>query len=404
MSKHTLSREKPRLFGNPHRVLPLYLIGGLALFFLTNIDLLIPSYSRQGSAPTHNSPNAPTTPEEASYRFPKKIWQSWKVNPLEFAERDLLVAKTWEQLNPRYRYEVLTDDNDEQYVEDNFGPNGFNRSDIISTYNQLTAKIIKADLLRYLVLYVEGGVYADIDVEALKPVNKFIPNRHNETDMDMIIGVEIDEPSFSNHSILGKKSQSFCQWTFAAKPKHPVMMRLVDGILEWVNGVAQEQNTTIPNIKLDFDQVISGTGPSAFTLAILAHMSGVERHEVKWESFHDLDDSIIVGNILVLTVEAFAAGQGHSDSGDHRSRHALVRHHYHASKWPKMHPRYSHPVYGEVENCNWDKECVAKWDEDTAAFNQLGPAEQDREIENKRASNLDIKVVSIQDQLHRIGL
>lgn len=96
--------------------------------------------------------------------FPKKIWQSWKVDPLNFDLRDSDTAKTWTVKNPGHRYEVLTDNNDLYYVETHFGPEGYNRPDIVETYRSLTAKIIKADLLRYLVMYGEGGVYADIDV------------------------------------------------------------------------------------------------------------------------------------------------------------------------------------------------------------------------------------------------
>src|SRR3954467_6422800 len=44
-------------------------------------------------------------------QFPRKIWQIWKVNPLEFDERDIGVARSWISKNPGYRYEVLTDQN-----------------------------------------------------------------------------------------------------------------------------------------------------------------------------------------------------------------------------------------------------------------------------------------------------
>jgi mannosyltransferase OCH1-like enzyme len=124
--------------------------------------------------------------------FPKKIWQTWKIDPLGFEERDLTCARTWTQKNPGHRYEVLTDNNDVYYVETHFGPEGINRSDIVEVYRSLTAKIIKADLLRYLVIYVEGGVYADIDVEALKSIDRFIPERYSAADIDMVIGVEMD--------------------------------------------------------------------------------------------------------------------------------------------------------------------------------------------------------------------
>ncbi len=101
-------------------------------------------------------------------------------------------ARTWTAKNPGHRYEVLTDNNALYYVETHFGPNGLNRPDIVEMYRSLTAKIIKADLLRYLVMYVEGGLYADIDVEALKPIDRFIPNHYDDASIDMVIGVEID--------------------------------------------------------------------------------------------------------------------------------------------------------------------------------------------------------------------
>ena len=322
---------------------------------------------------------------KCSSKFPKKIWQTWKLNPLSFEERDLWCARTWIARNPGYRYEVLTDQNGLDYVETHFGPEGLNRPDIVYMYRSLTAKIVKADILRYLVMYVEGGIYADIDVESLRPISTFIPDRYDEREIDMVIGVEIDQPQFNNHSILGKKSQSFCQWTLMSRPGVPVWLKLVDNIVKWLNEIAAQQNKPISEIELDFDEVIIGTGPSAFTKAVLTEMSTRTGHEVTWDAFHNMRESKAVGGILVLPVEAFAAGQGHSDSGNHNSRGALVKHHYHASMWPTQHPRYRHPIVGEVERCNWDPDCVRKWDEDKAAFDALSPEEQTKQIALKEA-------------------
>ncbi|KXL41391.1 glycosyltransferase family 32 protein [Acidomyces richmondensis BFW] len=318
-------------------------------------------------------------------RFPRKIWQTWKVDPLGFEEKDLNVAKTWLAKNPDFRYEVLTDMNDMAYVEANFGPTGLNRLDIVYMYRELTARIIKADLLRYMVMYIEGGVYTDIDVEALKPVSSFIPERWNERDIGMVVGVEVDQPEYHNHSVLGQKCMSFCQWTFMCKPRQPVMLTLIENIIKWLKNVATEQKVPIGEIQLDFDQVISGTGPSAFTRAILDDVSKRTGQRVTWDMFHNLAESKMIGGLLVLNVEAFAAGQGHSDSGNHDTKHALVKHHYHASGWPTAHPRFNHPMYGEVEKCNWEPECVRKWDEDTAAWERLSPEEQQKQLAMKEA-------------------
>lgn len=341
------------------------------------------------------SPQSPLPTPGA--KFPKKIWQSWKIDPLEFEERDLTCARTWTQKNQGHRYEVLTDQNDVDYVEAHFGPEGLDRPDIVDMYRSLTAKIIKADLLRYLVMYVEGGVYADIDVEALRPVDRFIPDRYSERDVDMVIGVEIDQPEFKDHPILGRKSQSFCQWTFMCKPGLPVMMRLVENILTWLNEVAAKQGVPVSEIALDFDEVISGTGPSAFTTAILAEMSVRAGRTVRWDDFHAMPESKLVGGVLVLTVEAFAAGQGHSDSGNHGSRTAMVKHRYHASGWPTVHPRYSHPVFGEVERCNWEPECVKIWDYNIALWETLSPEEQAKQIADKLAQGAQLVNVQARD-------
>jgi mannosyltransferase OCH1-like enzyme len=331
-------------------------------------------------------------------KFPKKIWQTWKVDALSFDERDSTRARTWSIKNPGYRYEVLTDANALYYVETHFGSGSeINRPDIVEVYRSLTATIIKADLLRYLIMYVEGGVYSDIDVEALRPIERFIPNRYDEADVDMVIGVEIDQPEFAKHPILGPKSQSFCQWTFMCKPGLPLMLQIVENILEWLNDVAQEQKKPLSEIELDFDEVLSGTGPSAFTMAVLKEMSRREGREITWEHFHSLSESRLVGGILVLTVEAFCAGQGHSDSGNHDARGALVKHRYHASGWPANHPRYKHPVYEEVERCNWDPECVKLWDINRAAFEKLSPKEQEKMITIKEVADAQIAQRELQE-------
>ncbi|KAG9700481.1 glycosyltransferase family 32 protein, partial [Aureobasidium melanogenum] len=298
-------------------------------------------------------------------------------------------ARTWTVKNPGHRYEVLTDNNADHYVEHHYGPSGLDRPDIIGVYKSLNAKIIKQDLLRYLIMYVEGGVYADIDVEAIRPVKKFIPKIYDEADVDMVIGIETDEPSFASHPVLGSKAQSFCQWTFMCKPRLPVMMRLIENIMKWLHELSREQELPISELHLDFNEVLTGTGPSAFTKAILAEMSKAVGKTVVWDKFTGLTEAKLVGGVLVLPVEAFAAGTGHSDSGNHKGKGAMVKHHFHASSWPTNHPRFKHPVYGEVEKCNWDAECVRLWDANTAFFNGLQEEERLRiiNIKEQRASD-----------------
>ena len=368
------------------KCIPIYLGCVFFFFFLLNLDLvfLIP-----GPSSLMGSKEPPRQKLPGS-TFPQKIWQTWKVDPLMFGIIETSRAMTWVNQNPEMRYEVITDNNDMTYVEQHFGPAGFNRPDIVDFYRNVNLRIIKADLLRYMVLYAEGGVYADIDAEAIKPFHRFVPERHNELDYDLIIGVEVDMPEFRNHPILGQKSQSFCQWTIVSRAQHPVMLRLIEGIMKWYKGIAKKQRVPISKVSLDFDQVITGTGPSAFTAAVLQEMNRVTAGpKVTWDDFHSLGESKVVGRVLVLTVEAFCAGQGHSDSGNHGSRGALVKHHYHASNWPSKHPRYRHPAYGQVEECNWNVDCVEQWDKDVAAFKKLPESQKKAIIDEQNRKVLE---------------
>ncbi|KAF4984108.1 hypothetical protein FZEAL_647 [Fusarium zealandicum] len=369
------------------RCVSLYLGCVFILFIILNFDVF---YSIPSPLGLFWPEKQYVQPPGRGSSFPQKIWQTWKLDPLNFEERDLTTSRTWLAKNPGMRYEVLTDANEMAFVEEHFGsgPNGVNRPDIVQFYRSINMPIIKADLLRYMIMYAQGGVYADIDVEALRPVHRFIPERYDDQDIDLIVGVEIDQPEFTDHSILGKKSRSFCQWTIISKPRQPVMLLLIENIMSWLKAEAKKQGVSLGDVQLDFDQVISGTGPSAFTTALLEQMNQRSKGpRVTWDMFHNMIESKVVGRVLVLDVEAFCAGQGHSDSGNHDSRGALVKHHYHASNWPSRHPRYSHPVYGQVEDCNWNMDCVRLWDENVAEYEKLSDDEKKAKVDAAKKSN-----------------
>lgn len=417
----TLGAFRNRIPTQLRRALPLYAVGIILFIFMLNAHVFTLSSSSSSIISHQSTQKALKGYSADEHGFPKKIWQSWKVDPYNMATRDLDTAKTWTTKNPGYRYEVLTDYNDMVYVEEQYGPHStINRPDIIEFYKSVNISIIKADLLRYLIMYAEGGVYADIDVEDLRPIKRFVPERYWDSlaEIDMVVGIEIDQPEFKDHPILGSKCMSFCQWTFMCKPRLPVMLNLVENIMAWLNGLATQQGVHLSELQLDFDEVISGTGPSAFTIALLKEMNRISsaspsaksngQKEITWDNFHAMDESKVVSRVLVLDVEAFAAGQGHSDSGNHNARGALVKHHYHASNWPSKHPRYAHPVYGEVERCNWDLACVEKWDRDVEAYKSLSIEEQNklkewRRVELERERERQLKEQEQAIKLEQLG-
>lgn len=92
----------------------------------------------------------------------------------------------------------------------------------------------------------------------------------------------------------------------------------------------------------------------------------------------------------------------------------MVRHWYHASMWPWQHHRYRHPLYEEVERCNWNRECVELWDANTAFFDTLPEEQQLQLIQLKDANNRNVEAdeakdsaldaSSVQDEVKHNGL
>ncbi|KAJ3127056.1 hypothetical protein HK098_006853 [Nowakowskiella sp. JEL0407] len=97
--------------------------------------------------------------------IPKIIHQSWKNEhlPAKFEEW----ASSWKQQNPEYQYTLWTDAQNRNLVVNHFPW-------FLETYDTLPKPISKADAVRYMYLYKYGGVYADLDVEALKPIDELL--------------------------------------------------------------------------------------------------------------------------------------------------------------------------------------------------------------------------------------
>jgi mannosyltransferase OCH1-like enzyme len=97
--------------------------------------------------------------------IPKIIHQLWKTNsiPDEFAE----FVNNWKRLHPTWQYKLWTDDMLLEFVKTEY-PN------FISTYNKYPYNIQRVDAARYLILNTVGGVYADLDIEPIKPIDDLL--------------------------------------------------------------------------------------------------------------------------------------------------------------------------------------------------------------------------------------
>jgi mannosyltransferase OCH1-like enzyme len=100
--------------------------------------------------------------ENYNIMIPTNIYQTWhtKLLPPLMANSVKLIKS----LNPRFNH-YLYDDNDcREFIKNNFKP------DVLNAYDSLIPGAYKADLWRYCILFINGGIYLDIKYS---PLNGF---------------------------------------------------------------------------------------------------------------------------------------------------------------------------------------------------------------------------------------
>jgi len=99
--------------------------------------------------------------------IPKIIHQIWFQGENNIPKTYPNYSHTWKKLNPLYEYMFW----DQQSIETliiNYYPELYNK------YKSYPEIIQKIDMAKYIILNHFGGIYVDLDLEALKPVDKLI--------------------------------------------------------------------------------------------------------------------------------------------------------------------------------------------------------------------------------------
>ena len=189
-----------------------------------------------------------------SQYIPKNIFQLIKdknnINPSFQKNIDYI-----KNLNPEWKY-ILLDDNDMvEYMKKNYPPY------ILDIYNMINPKYgaAKADFLRYLILYKEGGAYFDIKSAMKYPLDHII-----KYDDEYIL---THDKCNCQSSYLDSEDGEFQQWYIICRPGHPFLKKVIDNV---INNILEydikKDGTGKPG-------VLKLTGPIAYTKSILPLLS-----------------------------------------------------------------------------------------------------------------------------------
>ncbi|ROW01689.1 hypothetical protein VSDG_02183 [Cytospora chrysosperma] len=268
--------------------------------------------------PQKQQPPPPQEPQGT----PKKIW--YKLGPRGLNDDTRRCTETCITQNPQYHVEFLTDQSADDFVKDKCA----DRPDIVKTYLALTVPILKADLLRYLLLFAEGGVWFDLDVwcEGI-PIDEWVPEEFKEG-ANLVVGWEFD----AGFDFVFRRQ--FTTWTVLARKGVGHLMTVVNDILRSMADVAKAHNVTVAGLTMDMvGDIIESTGPRRFKRSVSKSLKRSLGKTFGWADYFEILEPKMVGDVVIFPGYALSAEVNrYEEKYQDRVGLSLVTHHY-AGSW-----------------------------------------------------------------------
>lgn len=294
----------------------------------------------------HTKPQAAPSSESSDLPgWVKVVWQTSKLPAEELSGEDKSHYDSWQNLNPDYEHVILTDTRMAQYVRENYGG-----TEAEEVFFEVQDYILLSDLVRYLILLKDGGVYNDLDVGCERAIETWVPP-HFEPAAGVVLGVEVDNKFGPDGRTFegGDDLFELVNWTMMARPNQPFMRFLVSRVISNLRERAKQQQTTIEGLKLHtIQEVLQITGPAAMTTAFFDYASNITRSRVTYKNFTKIQEPKMIGEVVILPIHAFGAGHQVEWAGFQKDQSKVLVHHYFAGSWYSDHvwdpPTKSAPV------------------------------------------------------------
>ena len=181
------------------------------IFFLILVLFLLRIYSfKRINILLHDLP-------ETSYNIPKIIFQTYHDTS---RIPDEIINNT-KYYSPGYSIEILDDTDGLQFLQQYYS------QPVIDKFNTLSGAH-KADLLRYCLLYIYGGVYFDIKTLLIRDISDFIDTENHF--------------KHTFYSVLSINNNTIYQGFIATSPRNPIILDCIKRVLD----------TSLSQIKSDY--------------------------------------------------------------------------------------------------------------------------------------------------------
>ena len=142
--------------------------GGAPLFDTDDVPIRAPAHHHRDEIPPAPQTQLDDMDAVALPTIPKVLHVVWKTEKLpKFAEK---YVKSWVDNHPTWTVRRWTDESMLQFVKEHFPGD-------VRMFNHFPTGVFRADTFRYMLMAVEGGVYADLDMESLRPMDPLLHGR-----------------------------------------------------------------------------------------------------------------------------------------------------------------------------------------------------------------------------------
>ena len=177
--------------------------------------------------------------------IPNNIIQTFKTNIIHTSIYNNIIKIL--DINKNYDYFFYTDDDAIKLIKENFDQR------TIDAFEMIKIGAAKGDFIRYICLYLFGGVYLDLDAGINIDLDNFIPR-----DKEFIFFYA----GYKEHD----QQYSIIQWIIIIKPYHDIMKKVIE---EMVNRIHNNES-----------KIYLATGPKLFTDVIYNLINETEIYNV----------------------------------------------------------------------------------------------------------------------------
>ncbi|KAK3590014.1 hypothetical protein CHS0354_041039 [Potamilus streckersoni] len=167
---------------------------------ISSLDILPIDVTSEESLPNHGQ-----------FRIQRIIHQTWKNRTIPGSFQPWM-RSFWKN-HPDWEYHFWTDEASKKIIQET-------HSYLLPYFGNYSKPIFRADAIRYVLLYEFGGVYADIDMKSLRPLDPFIRK------YSCFIGQEPHEHPIIQSNFDGLACNAF----MACKKGHPFMKQLIESL------------------------------------------------------------------------------------------------------------------------------------------------------------------------------